>query len=114
MQLANSVLGLDELCSKLFNVGPDSFNVRDVFFSIFGGPIVTIKIGVEHTCSSTRFDLFRPSSVVVCELCMLETLHNFLFPNSHSFPHYSHEFEIWPIICTMVSSTILQFHRLSF
>ena len=49
----------------LFYVGLDRFVVRDVFLSVFGGSIVTIKIGMEHTFSSRRFDLFGPSSVVV-------------------------------------------------
>ena len=35
----------------------------DVFPSVFGGSIVTIKMGMEHTLSSRRFDLFGPSSV---------------------------------------------------
>ena len=34
---------------QLFYVGPDRFVVHDVFPSVFGGSIVTIKMGMEHT-----------------------------------------------------------------
>ena len=45
----------------------DRFVVRDAFLSVFGGSsIVTIKMDMEHTFSSRRFDLFGPSSVVAC------------------------------------------------
>ena len=45
----------------LFYVGLDRFVVRDIFLSVFSGSIVTIKLGMEHTFSSRRFDLFGPS-----------------------------------------------------
>ena len=56
------------MVAYIFYVGPDRFVVRDVFLSVFGGSIVTIKMGMEHTFSSRRFDLFGPSSIVVCVL----------------------------------------------
>ena len=45
----------------LFYAGPDRFVVHDVFPSVFGGSIVTIKMGMEHTLSSRRFDCERPT-----------------------------------------------------
>ena len=51
--------------NQLFYVGPDCFVICDVFLSVFGGSIVTIKMGMEHMFSSRRFDLFGPSSYCI-------------------------------------------------
>ena len=51
-----------------FYAGSDRFVVHNVLPSVFGGSIVTIKKGTEHTFSSRCFHLFGPSSVVVCVL----------------------------------------------
>ena len=66
--LAGSVDVHYRAVNQLFYVGLDRFAVRDVVLSVFGGSIVTIRMGMEYTFSSRRFDLFGPSLVVVCVL----------------------------------------------
>ena len=44
--LAVSVVVLYRAVNQLFYVGPDRFVVLDVFLSVFGGSIVTIKMGI--------------------------------------------------------------------
>ena len=69
---ANEILKLYIPIYSLFYVEPDRFVVRDVFLSVFSGSVVTIKMGMEHTFASRRFDLFGPSSVVVCACSMVK------------------------------------------